>query len=78
MAVRRLIQSLNSLGVGELPRVLRHLEEARVAVRDRKDLADVAETLAEAHAAITSGDLKTYRKRIERAVSRLGHARDES
>jgi hypothetical protein len=75
MSVRKIIRDLNSLAVGELERILSHLDDARSAVRHREDLADVAESLEEARQAITSGDLRTYRKRIERAVSRLGHAR---
>ena len=76
MAVRKIIQTLNTLGVGELDRVLGQLDEARTELRDREDLAEVSISLQEARDAITSGDLKTYRKRLERAVSRLGHAQD--
>jgi hypothetical protein len=74
MAIRRIIQTLNTLSVGELDRVLGQLDEARAELRDREDLSEIAIALQEARDAITSGDLKTYRKRIEKAVSRLGHA----
>jgi hypothetical protein len=74
MAIRTIIQTLNTLGVGELDRVLGQLDEARAEIRDREDLSEIAIDLQEARDAITSGDLKTYRKRLERAVSRLGHA----
>lgn len=75
MAIRQIIQTLNTLGVGELDRVLGQLDEARAELREREDLTEIAIDLQEARDAITSGDLKTYRKRLERAVSRLGHAR---
>ena len=39
-------------------------------------LADVAGALDEALAALAAFDLKTFRKRINHAVSRLGHARE--
>ena len=76
MAIRRIIQTLNTLGVGELDRVLGQLDEARAEIRDREDLSEIAIDLQEARDAITAGDLKVYRKRLERAVSRLGHAQE--
>ena len=74
VSIRQIIRTLNTLGVGELGRVLAQLDEARAAVRDRENLVEVALSLQEARDAIASGDMKTYRKRLERAVSRLGHA----
>jgi len=31
--------------------------------------------VAEAHGALSGGDLKTYRKKVETAVAKLGHLR---
>jgi hypothetical protein len=77
VSVRRLIDSLNALGVGELQTLLHRLDEARTALRDRSELAEVDSCLEEARTALVGGDLKTYRKRIERAVAQLGHASDD-
>ena len=37
--------------------------------------AEVAALVAEANAALSGGDLRTYRKKVETAVARLGHLR---
>ncbi len=77
MSLRRLIDSLNALGVGELVILLQRLDEARAIVRERPDLPEVASCLEEARTALVGGDLRIYRKRIKRAVAQLGHAAEE-
>jgi hypothetical protein len=70
----RIIAALNALDVGELDVIRDKLAAAR---RDCLELeqAELAERLAEAASALDRADLKTYRKRIETVVSRLGHLR---
>ena len=36
---------------------------------------EVASIVGEAHGALADGDLKTYRKKVETAVAKLGHLR---
>jgi hypothetical protein len=75
MTIRALIEVLNNLTAGELSRL-----HARVAdVRDeasRLGLAEVTTILDEARAALDAGNLKTFRRRLQHAVSRLGHVRE--
>ena len=70
----QLIALLNSLSLGDLDAIRAKLDEATSAcgALGREELAGV---LAEARAALCSGDLKTYRKRVETAVAKLGHLR---
>ena len=70
----KIIACLNSISVGDLDVVRAKLGEAREACGEL-DQADLVEKLDEAERALGSADLKTYRKRIETVVARLGHLR---
>jgi len=70
----RIIALLNSLGVGEMESIRAKLDQARQACL-ALDRADLAERLDEALAALGRAEMKTYRKRVETVVSRLGHLR---
>ena len=75
MTIQALIETLNTLTTGELGQLRARVAEAR-AEAAAMGLADVAGALDEALAALAALDLKTFRKRINHAVSRLGHARE--
>lgn len=70
----RLIAVLNALGTGDLDRLkARVLEAASQCVElGQPSLRDL---LVEAHAALESGDPKTFRKKVETVVAKLGHLR---
>jgi len=70
----QLIASLNAINVGELDVLRAKLEEARAACAEAGH-DDLAGLLEESLAALSRGDLKTYRKRIGTVVARLGHLR---
>ena len=70
----RIIALLNSLGVGEMEGIRSKLDQARRACLEM-DRADLAERLEEALTALGRAEMKTYRKRVETVVSRLGHLR---
>jgi hypothetical protein len=70
----QIIALLNSLSLGDLDAIRAKLDEASEACGALgKD--ELSGLVAEARAAISAGDVKTYRKRIETAVARLGHLR---
>jgi len=69
-----LIATLNTLKVGELGAVRDQLLEVRTEL-ERRDLAELVSKLDECHAALGSGDLKSFRRLKETIVSRLGHLR---
>jgi len=68
----RIIAALHALRFGELDTIRGKLAEARRACLDLEQ-ADLAERLAEAEDALDRVDLKTYRKRVETVIARLGH-----
>ncbi len=72
MGPQQIIAWLNSIGVGEMDLLRTKLGEAREACR-RIDQAELADKLDEAGRALASADLKTYRKRVETVIARLGH-----
>ena len=72
MTAAQLVTHLNALNVGEMDRVREKLAEARDACA-AIDQADLAEKLGEASAALDRADLKTYRKRVETVIAKLGH-----
>jgi hypothetical protein len=75
MTTRALIETLNNLTFGELGRLSARVVEVRAeAAKLGQD--EAARILDEALAALAAGDLRAFRKKIQHAVSRLGHARD--
>ncbi len=68
----RIIASLNSLNRGPMEAIGTKLEQAREACLVLEE-SGLAERLGEAHGALLRGDVKTYRKRVELVISRLGH-----
>ncbi len=74
MDVRAIIAVLNNLTTGEFSRLAGRVREARAEVA-RLGHEEIAAILDEALAALDSADLRTFRRRIQHAVSRLGHLR---
>ena len=74
MDTSKLIALIQSLNVGELDGIRTKLDEARAACH-AIDQTELAETLVQAEQALDEADLKTYRKRVETVISRLGHLR---
>jgi hypothetical protein len=70
----QLIALLNSLSFGDLDAIRAKLDEARTEL-EALGHGDVAALVVDARAALAGGDLKTYRKRVETAVAKLGHVR---
>lgn len=74
MNTDQLIAFLNALNVGELDALAGKLDRARTVCVDL-GYGELAGKLGEARAALDQADLRTYRKRVESVVSRLGHLR---
>jgi hypothetical protein len=70
----QVIALLNALTQGDLEAIRAKLTEARGACLQLGH-DDVASIVAEADGALSGGDLKTYRKKVETAVAKLGHLR---
>jgi hypothetical protein len=70
----QLIALLNSLAVGDLDAIRAKLDEAHGELESLGH-GEVATIVADARKALVGGDLKTYRKRVETAVAKLGHLR---
>ena len=70
----QVIALLNALTLGDLDAIRARLSEAHGAC-EQLGHAEVAALVAEANAALSGGDLRTYRKKVETAVARLGHLR---
>ncbi len=70
----RIIASLNSLSLGKMEAIGDKLDEVRKACLELEE-TDLAERLCQAREALLRGDVKTYRKRVESVISRLGHRR---
>lgn len=70
----RLIAFLNAIDVGELDGIGAKLAVAREACISLEQ-DDLAGKLSEAETALFEADMKTYRKRIETVIARLGHIR---
>lgn len=68
----KIIAVLNALNVGEMEVIRAKLDEARRACREL-DQEELADRLGEASSALQRADLKTYRKRVESVIARLGH-----
>jgi cobalamin biosynthesis protein CobD/CbiB len=74
MNTSKLIAHLNSINVGEMDGIRSKLVEARQACIALNQ-QELAAKLEEAEEALEKADLKTYRKRLETVVARLGHLR---
>jgi hypothetical protein len=74
MNTSQLIAYLHSINVGDLDGIRAKLGAAKRACRDL-DQDALATILDDAEKALGRADLKTYRKRIETVVARLGHLR---
>ena len=70
----QVIAALNALTHGDLEAIRAKLAEALEAC-ERLGHDEVASIVAEAHGALSGGDVKTYRKKVETAVAKLGHLR---
>ena len=70
----RLIALLNSLTLGDLDAIRSKLDEARAECASL-GFDEVGAIVADARGALVGGDVKTYRKRVETAIARLGHLR---
>lgn len=77
MRVKSLIEGLNSLNVGEVSTLSSRVKQYRDEAQD-SGLNEVTEILDEALASLQAMDVKTFRKKIQHSVSRLGHVRAAS
>ena len=74
MDASMLISHLNAIDIGDLDIIRGKLEQASRGCVEL-DQPELAEKLDEAVEALDRLDLKTYRRRVETVVSRLGHIR---
>lgn len=72
MTVKSIIDVLNNLTLGEISRMRGRVVEARADV-EKLGHAEIVDALDEALAHLDAGDIKAFRKRVQHAVSRLGH-----
>lgn len=72
MTSARLIAYLNAIRIGDLDGIRDKLDRARQACIDLEQ-GELADKLTEASAALDRLDMKTYRKRLETVIARLGH-----
>ncbi|MBZ5639240.1 MAG: hypothetical protein LAO51_10875 [Acidobacteriia bacterium] len=75
MNTQQLIAYLNALTFGDLAALGSKLEEARSAC-SALGHGEIAEVIEEADVALRGGDLKTYRRKLQTAVARLGHVKN--
>ncbi len=68
----QIIASLNSLHLGETDKIRVQLDAARDGCLALEQ-GELAQWLAEASAALYQADLRTYRRRVESVIARLGH-----
>jgi len=69
-----LISHLNAINIGDLDLIREKLLQASQACSEIEQ-PDLADKLDEAVEALDRLDLKTYRRRVETVVSKLGHIR---
>ena len=74
MSPSQLIAFLNALHLGDVAALGAKLDEASAACA-RLGHDDLADHLRNARTALSTGDVKTYRRRIETVLARLGHIR---
>jgi hypothetical protein len=72
----QLIAFLNAMTCGDLDSIASKLGEAQIACTELGE-GGLASKLDEARAALLTGDMKTYRKRVETVVAGLGHVRSK-
>jgi hypothetical protein len=72
MQPKAIIDVLNNLTVGEFSRLEGRLREVREQVT-KMGHDEIAALLGEAQQCLVLGDMKTFRRKIQHAVSRLGH-----
>jgi hypothetical protein len=72
MRPAQIIASLNALSLGDMEVIRVRLVEARRACLELR-LPELAGKLDEASSALEQADLKTYRRRVETVIARLGH-----
>ncbi len=77
MDKKALIDVLNNLTIGELGTLRSRLAEVRNVVAG-KGLDEIVTILDEARARLDALDIRGFRKKIQHAVSRLGHVREET
>ena len=72
MNAGQLVAYLNSIRFGEIESVRAKLDRAREACCEL-NLAELVDSIDDASRALKQDDLKTFRKRVESVVARLGH-----
>lgn len=77
MNKKALIETLNGLVVGEFSRIQSRLVEVREQLGEA-GAEEIVTILDEAKTHLDAFDLKAYRKKIQHAVSRIGHLKDGS
>jgi hypothetical protein len=75
MTPAQIIGSLNALHLGEVNAIRSTLNEARQACVDLHQEV-LARQLDEAEQALRRADLRTYRKRVETVIAKLGHLKE--
>ena len=75
MNAEQLIAFLNALSFGDLGALGAKLEEAKTACAALGH-DGIAATIEEARGALLAGDVRTYRRKLETSVSRLGHVKN--
>lgn len=74
MNATQLIAYLNAISVGDFDSIRGKLARARETCAELEQ-AELAQKLEQAEQALIGADMKTYRKRLETVISRLGHLR---
>lgn len=72
MTIKAVIETLNTLTTGELTQLHVRVAEARDRIQELGH-ADIAALLDEALGLLKAFDVKGFRKKVQHAVSRLGH-----
>ena len=72
MSASQIMSHLKALRVGDLDAMRGKLQLAREACGEL-DQNELAGKLDEAMTALDQADMKTYRKRVETVIARLGH-----
>jgi hypothetical protein len=67
-----IMRSLNNIAVGPLAGILQRLDRARREL-DELGLAELAQSVHEARAALLAGQEPLFQKRVAHVASRLGH-----